>query len=228
MDISNWSLLYMRDYKTGALKNTNVFYNPYINNEKNIMCLSFELDSEYLETSCVKLSDELLDFYFHRELENMKLFENMPWCPRLLHIIEEERKIFIEYNDKNLNHIVTDENRNLDLECPNWREDIVEVISDLYNLGYFKITIYPHCFFYDKNNQIKTLNYYAVSSQTPPLIEIEKVKPIIGVDSENKYKDATEGDYLNLEILFKRNLLHFSRWPENIFLDLYRKIYENE
>ena len=163
-----------------------------------------------MDDSCVKLDDDIVEFYFRRELRYLLKFQGYSWCPNILSIIEEERKIFIEYNDQNCNHLMMDDRSNLDNLYPNWKIDVKNIIIELYDMGYYKNSLYPHCFFYDNNKNLKMIDYYATVDRNDCLLDEGLISPIIGADSENRYKDSTKNGYVDFNIFFQKTLLYYS------------------
>ena len=227
MDITNWKHLHKFDYKFPELSvATNVLYTPYLNDDMSILCMWFDETNSYMSDSCVTLSNEICEFYFFRELEYLRKFQGNAWCPKILEVIEDERKIFIEYNSDNCNHLLLG-STNLDELYPSWEDDVKNIVYNMNDLGYYKMSLYPHCFFYDKNKNLKTIDFYATVDKKDSLIKEEIIAPIIGVDSEHRFNRSTNNGYVDFTIFFQQTLLYFSKWPTNIFNDLYRKLYND-
>jgi len=174
-----------------------------------------------------KISKDLIDFFFKREVEFLTKLQGHTWAPKLLQI--EDNKIFIEWHRESLNHIIF-AGRNLDQECPTWREQIYQMLCDLKNINCYKMALYPHCFFLDSNNNIKTIDFYSCASTLDPFIKIESIKEMIGGESVDRFKQATTIDgNLDSRIFFKNTMLHHlnTTWHESLFDSFYRKLYDN-
>jgi hypothetical protein len=184
----------------------------------------WDANSEY--QSLRKLTDELVDFFFQREIYYLIQFQGMPWCPRLLEFYREKKQIFIEWNEKSLNHIIFEDN-NLDELCPNWKDQMFNILQDIVGQGYYKMALYPHCFYLDKNNKIKTFDYYSCISSSNPYLARSKIEGMIGDNSFGRFDEATADGMVNFELFFKRTMsTHLSKsWPDNPFEDIYKKLY---
>jgi hypothetical protein len=139
---------------------------------------------------------EISDWFFDREAEHLEIFQTYEWCPKLLDYSKEDRKIFLELDGKLLNHHIFKDN-NIDEICPNWKEQVSAIIRDVENAGFFKIALYPHCFFLTESNVIKTIDFYSCVSEKDRFIPMSKISPIIGENSEYRYKESTVNDNLD-------------------------------
>ena len=223
MNIDNWTYLY-KIVDGVPTCTTNLMYTPLINPDQTVMCMLWDHNSPY--QADIKLSKELIDFFFKREVEFLTKLQGYSWAPKLLEI--EDNKIFIEWHRESLNHIIFG-NRNLDQECPTWQEQIYQMLCDLKNIDCYKMALYPHCFFLDSNNNIKTIDFYSCASASDPFIKLEIIKEMIGGDSVDRFKQATTPDgNLDSRIFFKNTMLHHLNtiWPESPFDNFYRKLYE--
>jgi hypothetical protein len=115
----------------------------------------------------------------------------------------QNRKIFIEWNKETLNTIIFTPERNLDKECPDWKEQIYEILKDILNLGYYKMALDPHCFFIDTNGNIKTFDMYSTIERDNPFIERKLIEGMIGEQSQGRFDDSTSSGVVNFEIFFK-------------------------
>jgi hypothetical protein len=222
-DISNWEYLY-KISKGDPKCTTNLMYTPLINPEKTVMCMLWDNHSPY--QSGRTLSKSLIDLFLKREIEFLKKLQGYHWAPKLFEI--EDNKIFIEWHKESLNHIVFG-GRNLDQECSTWQEQIYQMLCDLKNINCYKMALYPHCFFLDRSNHIKTIDFYSCASMSDPFIKLEDIKEMIGGESADRFKQATTIDgTLDSRIFFKNTMLHHLNtiWPESPFDNFYRKLYE--
>ena len=223
-DTTNWNYLYkiVGDNKDCE---TNLLYTPLVSPDKNTMCMLWDANSEYQAGR--NLTDELVDFFFEREIFHLVEFQGKPWCPRLLEFNRTTKQIFIEWNDKSLNHIIFDDN-NLNEVCPDWKEQLFNILKDIVDLGYYKMALYPHCFYLDKNKKIKTFDYYSCITSSDPYIARDKIEGMIGNQSFGRFDEATFNGMVNFELFFKRTVsTHLSNsWPDNPFEDIYKKLYD--
>jgi hypothetical protein len=173
-----------------------------------------------------RLTKELIDFFFEREVRYLSTFQNRSWAPKLIEIDSLNRKVFIEFNNETLNHIIFT-NRDLDKICPDWKEQIFNILQDIVTSGYYKMALYPHCFFIDKNNQIKTIDFYACLAQSERYLERNKIAGMIGEQSVHRFDEATNNGMIDFDFFFKQTISkHLSTaWPDNPFVDYHKRIY---
>lgn len=218
MNIENWSYVYK--VKEGEQQSTNILYTPLMNPEGTILCMSWDETDPYQHYDNPK--KEVVDFFFKREVANLTMFQQYSWAPRILEIDEEKQRIFIEWNNESINAILNTPGRNLDEECPTWKEQIFTILQDIVSAGYYKMALYPHCFFIDKNNQIKTFDYYSCLSIEERYLDRSVIAGVIGTDSIGRFQVATVGDKIDFEIFFKNTLtqqlektwFHYNPFPE--------------
>ena len=210
----------------GIPQPTNLLYTPLVNEDKNIMCMLFDETSPYQQEN-TRLNKELVDFFFQQEVEHIQLFQGYDWAPQLLDIEYENRKIFIEWNRETLNTIIFTPGRSLDEECPDWREQIFTILSNIVGAGYLKMALYPHCFFIDKIGKIKTFDFYGCLHYDKRFLELKKIEGMIGNESTQRFADATTDGIIDFEKFFKFTVQHHlaKAWPDNPFPEYYRRLY---
>jgi hypothetical protein len=222
MNTDNWNYFYK--IVDGRPNTTNLLYTPLVNSTQDIMCMWWNEASPYQENT--RLTSDLVNFFFEREVKYLTTFQGKPWAPKLLEVDLQNRKIFIEWNKETLNTIIFTPERNLDKECPNWKEQIFEILKDILNLGYYKMALYPHCFFIDTNGNIKTFDMYSTIERDNPFIERKLIEGMIGEQSQGRFDDSTSSGVVNFEIFFKITLTDHLRktWPDNPFPNFYKRL----
>jgi hypothetical protein len=200
---------------------TNMLYIPSISPSKDMLCMHYVT---YIE-SCIPKSEEITNFFFERELNFIKLFQDKLWCPILHDVDMDNRKILIEFNRENLSWPIYSSGRSIDKEYPSWREDLFELLRDLNDSGYYKASIYPHCFFYAKDGQLKMIDYYATIPKNDTRIHKDFIESIIGVDSQQRFAEVKDGDYYEMGDHFKNSLKKWIKWPGDLLPDFYKKLF---
>jgi hypothetical protein len=227
IDVSNWSYGYK--ISRGQLCTTNMLYTPLINPEKNIMCMLWDESHSYQQDN-KRLTADLVNFFFERELTHLTLFQGRAWAPKLVEVDLPNRKIFVEWNNESINNIVFTEGRSLDAECPDWKSQIFNILNDIVSEGYYKMALYPHCFFIDQNNQIKTIDFYSCLSAKERYLERSKIEGMIGGESGGRFDEVTDDNgMLDFESFFKNTMkTHMANaWPDNPFVDYYNKLFHD-
>lgn len=222
MNTDNWKYFYK--IVDGQPNTTNLLYTPMVNETGDVMCMLWDENSSYQENT--RLTTDLVNFFFEREVKYLTAFQGKPWAPKLIDIDLNARKIFIEWNKETLNTIMFTPGRDLDKECPNWKEQIFEILKDVLDSGYYKMALYPHCFFIDTTGNVKTFDMYSTIERDNPFIERRLIEGMIGEQSQGRFNDSTSDGVINFETFFKITLTdHLSKtWPDNPFPDFYKRL----
>lgn len=228
-DITNWDYYYKVCYNLKTPVTTNLLYTPRINPTRNIMCMVWD-EKEPYQIENIRLTKELIDFFFERELTHLELFQKFVWAPKLLDVDKKERRIFIEWSGETFNNIITDSTRNLDKEYPDWQEQIFNILKDIVSNGYYKMALYPHCFFADENNQVKTFDFYSCLLAKERYIARKNIEGLIGDQSGGRFDHATVDDKIDFEIFFKNTLKEHlgNTWINNPFPRFYKELFPND
>ena len=208
---------------------TNLLYTPLLNKEKNVLCMWWNDKSPYQEANQL-LNNDLINFFFDREVNHLTSMQSRPWSPKLLDVDKNNKNIFIEFNKETLNHIVFNSSRNIELECPDWQEQIIEVVRDIVMLGYYKMSLYPHCFFIDQNKKIKTIDFYACVGIKERYINRSNLEGMIGVNSVERFNSATVDNKIDFKVFFENTVKHHlnNAWPVNPLCGFHEKYLENK
>jgi hypothetical protein len=223
--MNKWHYLYKIDYVDLTECTTNLLYAPVVSSSGKIMSKIFDGTNAYHKGNGV--SKELTDFFFEREVKYLEIFQRCSWAPSVLDINSNTKTVTIEFNTETLNHIIMDSTRSLDQECPDWKDQIWNILKEIDSMGYYKLALYPHCFFL-KDGNIKTIDFYSCIEKDNCLMERNKLEGIIGKDSSGRFNDATDGDYVNFQKFFKITLTEFlgKMWKDNPFPNFYNKLYD--
>lgn len=228
IDTSNWKYFYKLD-PCGSYIPTNLLYTPLVNEDKSAMCMVWDEHSPY-QLDNDRLDKELIDFFFNREVKYLKVFENKSWAPKIIDIDEANRKICIEWNKDTLNRSIYDPTRSLEQDCPDWKEQIYSIIKDIVDCGYYKMALYPHCFFADTQGKLKTFDFYSVVPMNEKYLEKKRIEGMIGWRSVARFDEATTDGIIDFEVFFKNTVKNHlgNAWPNNPFPDYYKRLFPNE
>lgn len=217
----NWETVFKLNEICSFPTPTNLIYIPTISPNNDMLCMHYNTDIEKYPTKF----KEIINFFFERELNFLKLFQDKTWCPTLYDVDLQNKKILIEFNHENLSWPIYDKNRSIDIEYPMWKDHLFEILSDLNNSGYYKSTIYPHCFFYNDKGQLKMIDYYATIKKDDTLIHKNLIEPIISENSKQRFAEVKTGDYYEMGNFFKNSLQKWIKWPGDPLPEFYRKIF---
>jgi hypothetical protein len=225
IDISNWKYFY-KYTPNGTLGSTNMMYTPMVNPEGNVMCMLWDENSSYIKDNDNEIPKETIDYFFAREIKYIEIFKDRSWCPTLVDIDIPRRRVFIEWNNNTINHIFFDPLRSLDAECPDWNDQIFNILDDITLSGYYKMSLYPHCFFIDNNKCIKTFDFYSCLEISERYLPRKALEGIIGVDSTNRFDSSTVDDRIDFKKFFDLTLnMQLGRtWIDNPFPSIYKRL----
>lgn len=224
--MNDWPFYYKIDPEYNSRVGNNLLYTPRINIEKQVMCMDWDSKSEYQNYSQrPDFTEELVSFFYERELYYLDKFKEFTWCPKILDT--KPNKIFIEFSGETLNDILYTEGRNIEVEVPDYEEQVYNIVKDIVDSGYYKMSLYPHCFFV-QNGVLKTFDYYACIPSSDPYLEKHRLSGMMGKDSAGRFSEATNDNLINFEVFFKRLLSHHVKWPNNLFPRIYERIFGND
>jgi hypothetical protein len=228
MNINEWNPYYKIDPTENRLVRSNMLYTPLVNPEGNVFCMNWDPVHPYqtMHGPRPDFTPELLEFFFEREVTHLKLFNNYTWSPEVIDIDEQNKMIFFKWYGETCNNIVYSD-RTLDRECFNWQQQLYSIIDDIVNAGYYKMSLYPHCFYIDSDNQLHTFDFYGCMHQGNPFIEYDKIKGMVGPNSTGRFDEAITDNIVNVEILFKRSLENYIKWPQDALIKIYNRIYSS-
>jgi hypothetical protein len=196
-----------------------------MNQEGTVLCMRWDETDPYQHEN-TRISKRLVDFFFQRELKHLQIFQDYSWAPKLLEYSIEKREIYIEWNKETLNHILTNPKRNLNEECPDWKEQLFKILQDVKEAGYYKVALYPHCFFIDVNKKIKTFDFYSCVGIEERYILRSDLDGMIGEFSNDRFNLSTVEDKVDFSIFFEITMKEFlgSTWSENPFPEFYEML----
>ena len=230
MNTDNWKPFYKINPEDNNLIETNLIYTPLVSPSGNTMCMSFDHASKYQNEDLAHwlpsrpyYTKEMVKFFFDREVKYLTVFQDRPWAPRNITIDKEEQKIYFSWAGETCNQIVYG-GRSLDDALPDWKEQMTEILKDIVNSGYYKTSLYPHCYFID-NGVLRTFDFYGCVCASDPYVKLNHIRGMIGETSGPRFIEATEGDKLNIEILFKEAMQSWVKWPNNALADIYTQLF---
>jgi len=226
IDTTGWEYFYKVDYRGGHKVTTNMLYTPSVNSERTLMCMLWDETHPYQEEN-TRLTKELVDFFFEREVFHLTKFQQYDWAAKLIEVNTDSRKVFIEFTGETFNDILSNPDRSLDAECPDWKEQIFKILQDIVSAGYYKMALYPHCFFL-VNGKVKTFDFYSCISKEERYIKKSIIEGLIGPESVERFETATVSGQVDFEIFFKNTLQHQldKTWNDNPFPIFYKRLFE--
>jgi len=199
----------MRSYIFKLYKDTVGIYVPLINEEHSIFCMDFNpVDTKY--------SLELIDSSFSREIKYLSIFKNKNWCPEVIDIDYQKKKIYFKFG--------------IDCETflpEDFEEQLELIVRELKEAKVYKPSFYPKYFFIDKNNIMKAFNFYTAFDEDEQPLSVEFYRPILNNDRESLINKISENNgLLDIKKLMYHAFNNYIIWPNDSLKRIYKKIYE--
>jgi len=230
MDITEWKNYYKLEVDGINTGTSNLLYTPKLNLDKNIMCMSWDFNDPYQLIGDFErpyYTPELVKTFFQREIKYIEVFKKYSWAPNIIDIDEQKQRVFFEFPGYTCNNIIYGKKNKLEDYALDWKLQIVEILKDIIDAGYYKMTLYPHCFFFD-NGKLKTFDFYACIEQSNPYFDQETIKGFQGRESNFRFVEALSGGVIDFSIFFKQALKEHVKWPDDILLNFYNENFNKE
>jgi hypothetical protein len=120
--------------------------------------------------------------------------------------------------------------RILDNELPDWQEQIKSFLVATKENNFWKMALYPHCFYISKNGKLKTIDMYSVVPYEERYIERKIIEGVIGKHGAYRFDQSTDDNgYIDFKKFFEITVTkHLSMtWPYYIFRDAFEEIYND-
>lgn len=228
-DTSNWGY-YHKLNPDGSPTSSNLLYIPRVNPEQNVMCMHYCVDTRYRNDDHV-VNEDLLQWFFEREIKFINQLQHLKTTPYVYDVDFNERKVFIEWNKETLSQVVFTKGRRIDNEYPNWKNQIKDFLASTKENKFYKMAMYPHCFYMTKEGNLKTIDYYSVVPYEERFIERKVIEGIIGKDGAYRFDESTDSaGYIDFKKFFEITVTrHLTRyWPGPIFSEIFDEIYKND
>jgi len=227
-DTSTWNY-YHKLNPTGTLWSSNMLYTPRINSEQTVMCAHYCTDLNYRPNDTNIISEELLDWFFKRDVKFLTELADLATTPKLYDVDHTTRRIFMEWNKETFSQILFTPGRNLDEEVPDWREQMKAFFISTKEREFWKLSLYPNCFFVSKGGQLKTIDNYAVVPYEERFIKRDLIEGIIGKDGAYRFNYSTdENGFIDFKKFFEITVtkhLQEKSWGNTVFAELFQEVY---
>ena len=82
MNNTNWNYYYKLNFE-GRETESNLLYTPTVNDEGTVMCMHYRIDKDYRTNTPDELTQELVDWFFEREVRFLKEFQHLSCTPEV-------------------------------------------------------------------------------------------------------------------------------------------------
>lgn len=226
-DTNNWGYYYKLN-NNGQPHSSNLLYTPRVNPEQTVMCMHYCIDPVYRSDEDTQVNEELIQWFFEREVRFLNQFSNLKTTPEVYEVDYANRKVFIEWNKETLSQILFTPDRNLDKELPNWQEQIRDFLIATKENKFWKMALYPHCFYIAKDSTLKTIDHYSVVPFEEQFIERKIIEGVIGKHGAYRFDASTDDKgFIDFKKFFEITVTkHLSMtWPNSVFANVFEEIY---
>lgn len=228
MNIKNWIPFYKLDPQ-GIKCMSQQTYEPLFNPEGTVYCANYDHTNQYqrLEDPERPLyTKQAVDYFFDKEVEYILKYQHSDFMPEVLEIDYDNKRIFFRWHGESCNHIIYS-GRNLDDYCADWRDQIKNIELVLFKSGTYKLTMYPHCHFIDRDGRMKAIDWYGCVPVDDFWIDAQWMDSIIHHTAKFRLEetgDIVNGKY-NLERMFKGSMGRHVLWGDQDMRYIYREIF---
>lgn len=228
MNIDHWKPFFKLD-ESGRPCMSQQTYEPLLNPEGNIFCANYDCNNRYqrLEDEYRPLyTKQAVDYFFDQEIKYILEYKNYHFMPDLLDIDYQKKKIFFRWHGESCNHMIYG-SKKIDAVCPDWKDQIKNIILDLYNSGTYKLTMYPHCHYVDRYGKMKSIDWYGCVPTNNYWVDAIWMDSIIHHTAKFRLEetgDIINGKY-NLERMFKGSIGKHVKWGDQDMAYIYKEIF---
>jgi hypothetical protein len=226
MIISDWTPFYKYDNDGTANCMSQQTYEPLISPDGKTFCANYDWQNKYQriwQPDRIGYTQDVVEYFFDKEVEYAKRFSNRIWAPEIIDIDYINKHIFYKWYGTTCNEILyTGGTLPYD-----WKSQIRKIMIDAYNSGVYKLTMYPHCHYFDSNGIMHTIDMYGCVEVTDPFISARYMDGIIHSTAQfrlDETGDLVNGKY-NLETMFKQSLSTHVRWGEDDMYFIYKEMF---
>jgi hypothetical protein len=228
MEIKDWTPFWKIDADDRTRCMAQQTYEPLINPEHTVFCANYDWQNAYQkheDSNRILYTKEVTEYFFEIEVYHLLKYKDKPYTPTILDIDQKNKRIFFSYNNETCNEIIYS-NRNLSNYCPNWKDQLKHILTDLHSEGTYKLTMYPHCHFIQEG-QLKAIDWYGCIPVNDPFIDAKYMDGIIHETA--KFRLAETGELMNgkynLELMFKGSLGTHVKWGDDSMDYIYKEIF---
>lgn len=226
MEIANWLPVYKIDDtgKPGCM--TQQTYEPLVSPDGKVFCANYDWQNQYQriwQSDRVGYTKDVVEYFFNKEIEYVTRFKDKPYGPIVVDIDYANKRIFYNWG-LSCNTLINGNTGPLPLD---WKKQVLNMLLDAYNDGVYKLTMYPHCFYVDANDQMRTIDWYGCVEVSDPFIDAKYMDGIIHSTAQfrlDETGDLINGRY-NLGEMFKQSLGKHVKWNGESMDWVYKEIF---
>lgn len=202
-----------------GLCRNNLIYTSLMNEEQTEFIQWYYNDTEYHKGQNQVVDPKLMDKKWERELIFLQFMEaeapNL--IPKILSIDTDERKIKLAVQGPDFWEQAKCSVNGFSQVCPNWQDQMLDIISKHAELGLYKFSLHPSSYFVE-NGLLKSINYFFCYSEEEPKIAVRDVLSHISEDRQKKLFPAMANmgiSFEKKEEFFNLQMLCFESFRED-------------
>jgi hypothetical protein len=226
IEINNWTRFYKYSEDGIGGRMSQQTYEPLISPDGKIFCANYDWQNEYQRTwqpNRIGYTQDVVEYFFDKEVEYANRFSNKQWAPEIIDVDNVNKRIYYKWYGPTCNELIY-----TGQPLPsNWKLQLQNIMMDAYREGVYKLTMYPHCHYYDNNGIMHCIDLYGCVEVEDPFIEAKYMDGIIHETAQFRLDETGElvnGKY-NLGTMFKQSLVTHVKWGEDNMSFIYKEMF---
>jgi hypothetical protein len=226
MIISDWKPFYKYDNDGTPDCMSQQTYEPLISLDGKTFCANYDWQNTYQriwQPDRVGYTQDVVEYFFDKEIEYVNRFKDKSYSPIIVDIDYANKRIFYSWGTS-CNALIYGNKGTMPTD---WQDQVSNMLLDAYNNGVYKLTMYPHCFYVDTENQLRTIDWYGCVEVEDPFIEAKYMDGIIHSTAQFRLDETgklVDGKY-NLGTMFKQSLGTHVKWGKDDMSFIYKEIF---
>ena len=227
----NYNYYYNNVPGKGQCRN-NLIYTSLLSEDKTEFVQWYYNDTEYHNGQNEIVDPALMQQKWEREIIFLQFMESEApnMIPRIVEIDEEQRKVYLEVQGSDFWERSGCTQDNFNSVCPDWQEQMLDIIEVHKDLGLYKFSLHPNSYFV-VNGRLKSINYFFCYSEEEQLISIKDHLSHISKDRQTELFPKIEQQGLSVyepQVFLDLQLLCFDSFASNYpadFIEQAKQIY---
>lgn len=224
INLSDWQIYY-KFSEDGSRAMAQQTYEPLISPDGKTFCANYDWRNEYqrkTQPDRTGYTQEVVEYFFKKEVEYAEKFKDLSWAPNIIDIDYNNFRVYYAWHGETCNEMIY-----TGKPLPqDWQQQLKSIILEAYKQGVYKLTMYPHCHFFDEHGQMHTIDMYGCVEVSDPWIEAKYMDGIIHSTAQFRLDETggvINGKY-NLGKMFMRSLGEHVKWYDQSMQWIYKEI----
>jgi hypothetical protein len=174
----------------------------------NLACMNFNPSGDRYPTT-------LIDSSFEREVRYLLQLKKYIWAPEIVNVDNPFRRVYFKWHNNTCEKKLS----------TNWKEQLEQIARDLHIEQIYKPSFYTKYFYIDDNDQMHAYAFYSASDYSEQPISMDFYQPILNTQRKSLVEELQIDGKLDMGLLVKHAFTDYIKWPDDLLLELYHKIY---